>query len=292
MTKLFPPYRFHLLVATLLVFLVGCQKDHFLPAPSASDHRLQTTHFPISIGEAQKHFEQLGEVKPVALNSLDEEKVYLGEVAPDWGNAFLGTAVTGQEMAIAPLVGNNLSTLNQGRAGIKLLFSKSGADSINVQLLVYVLDSSYQVSTHGVPSWSTFTGLFLFFDLAQNFKHGVRVINGVPMGKVVNIRVESGYQQAEDRGDGDCATHFTSVLTDCIMAFSDCSDVSIVGYEECGSGFAGGVSSGGGGSTTGGGNGGGGNGGGTTFIPDVTLPSFLLGFYNIPLNLWSTPNTW
>ena len=73
------------------------------------------------------------------------------------------------------------------------------------------------------------------------------------------------------------------------MAFSDCSDVSIIEYEECGTGFGGGGS--GGGSTTGGGGGGGGTGtggGGTVYIPDPILPSFLHGFYNIPLNLWST----
>ena len=231
-------------------------------------------------------------MKPVALNSL-EEKVYLGSVTPDWANAFLGTAVTGQEVAIAPLSGNKLSELNAGRVGIKLLFAKVGADSIAANLLVYVSDSAYHLSSQGQPSFNNFTGLFLFFDLAQNFKHGVRVINGVPMGKVASVS-SAAYQGGEDRDEGNCRTHFASMLNDCIPGFSDCrltsAPMTIMAYEECGpGGFGGG--GGGGSSTTGSTSGGTGNGGTPTFfIPDPNLPSFLHAFYWIPLNLWSAQN--
>ncbi|MCY7330737.1 MAG: hypothetical protein LH618_19450, partial [Saprospiraceae bacterium] len=236
--KSFIPYRFPVWAILLFVLLAGCQKDRFLPDASRQESQLQTTHYPISLGEAQTYFEKLGEVKPVALNSL-EEKVYLGSVTPDWANAFLGTAVTGQEVAIAPLSGNKLSELNAGRVGIKLLFAKVGADSIAANLLVYVSDSAYHLSSQGQPSFNNFTGLFLFFDLAQNFKHGVRVINGVPMGKVASVS-SAAYQGGEDRDEGNCRTHFASMLNDCIPGFSDCrltsAPMTIMAYEECGPG--------------------------------------------------------
>ena len=129
MTKLFRSYRFHLLAAILLVFSGACQKDRFLPASSVEGSQLHIARLPISVDEARRYFQELGELKPVALNSL-EEKVYLGSVTPDWANAFLGTAITGQEMAIAPLLDNKLSELNQGRTGIKLLFAKVGTDRL------------------------------------------------------------------------------------------------------------------------------------------------------------------
>jgi len=52
MMKSFIPYRFPVWAILLFVLLAGCQKDRFLPDASRQESHLQTTHYPISLGEA------------------------------------------------------------------------------------------------------------------------------------------------------------------------------------------------------------------------------------------------
>jgi hypothetical protein len=174
-------------------------------------------------------------------------------VDPLWEQAFVGHSQSGREIVIVPLPDNSLSDDNQGRMGAKLLFSKPSEDTVTANVLVYLADTAYYRANNQVLDFSTFTGLYIFFDVDQRFIKGIRMENGAIVGKVKSIYRE-GSPGAPDRNDDpecDCTTHLDAVF-ECPQAFVYCHSV-IVESEECNCG---------GGGPGGGGTGGGGTGGG------------------------------
>ncbi len=159
---------------------------------------------------------------------------------------------------------------NHGRTGAKLLFSKIGPDTINADLVVYVADSTYYAACNGDLDFQTFTGAYVFFDLAQHFRYAIYVDSGAVLGGTDSLLINP-VLSTQDRQQ-DCEHYSIQYQVKCEVAQASVEclnwhEISIwVCNDELGSaGPGGGAGSGGGGSGggstgTGGGTGSGGTG--------------------------------
>ena len=157
-----------------------------------------------------------------------------------------------------------------------MLFSKLGADSISLEILLYVADSAYYSTSAQEINFNSFTGFFVFFDIGLHFKYGVNMVNGSPVGPIIDVHMGSAQQLSNDRADIYCFIVLEEILVECI-AFSDCVSVLTIEGLDCvsfGGGGGGGGNGGGNGSGSGGGTGGntggGGGGGGGSYIDTTT----------------------
>ncbi len=170
--------------ALLLFSLFSCQKDR--SAPVQFDPGLAAAqNYPISLAEAMVFFsKKQGSV----MNSLDESQFI--KMEPRWNDAFIGQALSGREILTVPLPDSMFKSANHGRTGAKLLFSKIGPDTINADLVVYVADSTYYAACNGDLDFQTFTGAYVFFDLAQHFRYAIYVDSGAVVGGTDTILVD------------------------------------------------------------------------------------------------------
>ncbi|MCC6458937.1 MAG: hypothetical protein IT260_00610 [Saprospiraceae bacterium] len=246
-----------------------------------------TQHYPISLSEVLKFYASGGEQQG---NPLDAEKIIALE--PKWDEAFTGQSVSGREILVVPLPDSMLKSINHGRAGARLLFSKYSADSIQADLLVYVADSAWHQNNSGVFDLSTFTGALAFYDVGQHFRHAMYVQAGVPIAGTDLISTQTAVI-ADDR-DVHCQDYtvsfITSICTDVVIAL-DCPEVNVYintfTFQHCTTVYTGGGGSGTGGNSGGGGSGGsnnGGNGGGNSYNPYTDFALLFNG--TIPLNVF------
>ncbi len=167
------------LLACLLLFtLFACQKDPSELFPNQVDSAFSATpNYPVSLAEAITYF---GEFQSIAVSNLDAFTFI--KMEPKWDEASIGYSLSGKEIITVPLPDSAFQQLNQGRTGAKLLFSKSGPDSVTADLVVYVADSAYYQATNGVLEFSTFTGAYVYFDLSQQFRYAISVDSGAVVG--------------------------------------------------------------------------------------------------------------
>jgi len=242
----------------LMLFIwTGCEKDKF-----ETGHDLKAKIYsPISVTEAQNYFRSLD---LAVVNTLDGDHKFLN-INPVWDSAFVSHAQSGREIVIVPIADSVLLQANEGRANAKLIFSKKGTDSILVNILLYCADSAYYAATNGNINFNTFSGVYSFFDIGQNFKYAVYVKDGVPKSGTDTLH-HSTSQSIEDRA---CYTYViyyylcppaqTVLLeADCwhFISFHWCDNFGDPGSGNGGSGNGGNGGNGG----SGGGNGGGGGG--------------------------------
>lgn len=253
-----------LVAATVLIaFLTGCNKDTGItPEQTAADLTPTESagNYPISLIEAMARFR---DIQGLAPENLSGGKLL--ELVPEWSQAYTGQTLSGKEVVVVPLPDSHLVHLNHGRVGARLLLSKAGQDSINAEILVYIADSAYYLLNNGVLNFNTFSGLYLFFDIEQNFRHGIQLTDGLVSGKVTSITSLGQSNIASSRAD--CFTYYF-ITRPCDQALYSCIEILSVTIQvvNCGGSddTGGGGSSGNGGG--GGGNGGGGGGGDTTSI--------------------------
>lgn len=274
------------LFMAVLASMIGCQKDLLNHAENELNSANQSK-IPITVSEAQDWFQTYYHPSASA-----DSKPLLVKMAPQWHDATIGYAPNGQPIAMVPLPDSALRYSTAGRAGAKLLFSKTDIGEIDVSMIVYFADSAYWAVQNAVLNFNNFTGTFSFLDLDQNFKTGVLVINGSPVGPVKDVQITAFGQHAEEREDqydeGDCIDHVQSefVEVDCPeQAFTECYNLITVTSTDCsgggngsggGSGGSGGGSSGGSGNNNGGnpGQGGWGGGGGSAGPIDTGITQF------------------
>ncbi len=216
-----------LFVAFFIALLLSCKKDRFDALQASASINL-----PISVSEAKTYFEKLN------LNSQssfegDSTRMLNIDVEPLWGEAFLSYSASGRAIVIAPLADTSISTLNDGRAGVKLIFSRLGADTISVEAIMYIADSAYYESVNHEINFSTFTGFFVLFDIGLHFKNGVNVVNGTPVGRVKNIYKGDFQPSPDERDDGNCFTVFEVVYEPCPYTFSECEEPVVVEGQDC-----------------------------------------------------------
>lgn len=275
-------FRPFLALIFLLSFVLSCRKDSLTQTenfPQIDDPKSNEKNFPLSITEARMYFEQFGS-HPSSSFDDGESYTFLKTIEPDWDFAFIGHSQSGKEIVITPLADSSLNALNQGRAGAKLIFSKTTEDSISVNILIFLADTAYYQGNAGVLNFNTFTGLYLLLDIGQHFEAGLNVIAGSPVGRVKAIH-QMGSQNSpeyrEDAEDEDCPRTFESMLIPCDIVFACIDGFQLITVESADCTDAVWPTGGGGGGS----GGGGGNGG------NQTLPDFMKIFTNnIPLDLF------
>ncbi|MBK7935621.1 MAG: hypothetical protein IPJ82_00360 [Lewinellaceae bacterium] len=190
--------------------------------PQVNDQKASEKNFPINVTEARAYFERL-DLNPSSSFGDGESYTFLKTIEPDWNLAFIGYSQSGKEIVTIPLADSSLSALNQGRAGAKLIFSKTTEDSISVSILIFLADTAYYQGNAGVLNFNTFTGLYLLLDIGQHFEAGLNVIAGSPVGRVKAIN-QMGSQNSpeyrEDAEDEDCPRTFESMLIPCDVVFA------------------------------------------------------------------------
>ncbi|MEQ1745775.1 MAG: AHH domain-containing protein [Saprospiraceae bacterium] len=188
--------------ALMLVSFFSCHKDYSSSLPEAVEHKSQP-NYPITLFEAMAHF---ANVQPTSSLTGNE---FL-DLDPLWPQAYLSQSQLGTDIVVVPLADTSLRVLNDGCVDAKLLFSKEGPDEISVEILVYVADSAYHVSSGGHYSLDSFTGVLTFYDIGQNFRHGVYLKNGAPLGIVDSMtQVAQTPNQVQPRTNNDCCRTVT-----------------------------------------------------------------------------------
>lgn len=265
------PFRSLSVVFTLFL-LFGCTKDRIILDEVDAGY-LSTQ--PLTVQDAKDFFARFN---TESSNSLISGENFL-RIEPDWDYATLDQSRSGNQILVVPIKDRSVDSLNGGRADVKLQFRKFDLDSIVADVVLYVADSAYFVQ-HGMGgSEDNFSGQYLFFDLALNFRNGVVVVDGEPVGWVESASTSSMAPGTgvEDRDEGNPCIFISYIAVNCY-----CQDAAFTGspcptgwvftcnmnFEyyvvECWGGGAGGGTGGGGGGGTGGGGGGssGGAGGG------------------------------
>ena len=281
--KNLPLVGFRPLFSIIFLFscILGCKKDSLTSTGNFSQvnsQELSEKNFPISVAEARMCFERL-DAHPSTSFDDGESYTFLKAIEPDWNLAFIGHSQSGKAIVITPLEDSCLNALNQGRAGAKLIFSKTTEDSISVSILVFLADTSYYQGNSGVLNFNTFTGLYLLLDIGQHFEAGLNVIAGSPVGRVKAISQQGSENVLDDREDAedeDCPRTFESMLIPCEVVFACIDGFQLITIESADCTDA--IWPTGGGGSGSGGSGGGGGGGGTG------TPNFWGIFYtNMPI---------
>ncbi|MBL7798071.1 MAG: hypothetical protein JNJ90_16385 [Saprospiraceae bacterium] len=259
MFKFFPLRGGVLAAALMLLSLFSCHKDFQPPLP---EHPQPTAkpNYPITLFEAMAHF---AELQDAPASSFSDETKFI-ELNPVWQEAGTSQSQSGKDIVVVPLADSSLRVLNGGRVDAKLLFSKDGPDEITAEVVLYIADSAYYYSKNQMPDIADFTGVFAFFDIGLNFKYGITVDSGMPVGKVDSIFRSTTSGSANYRTDTpneDCFTQIHTVIIHCPQAYSSCFDIMWVVTVICNSGPGGGTTGGTTGSTSGGTTGGTNNGG-------------------------------
>lgn len=195
-----------LFIAFFVSLLFSCKKDKFETiSPDSPKSNFHTPNLPISISEAKSFFDKLN-LTPQSSYDGDSSKILNIRVEPIWEEAFLSSSISGREIIVAPLSDNRISALNNGRAGAKLIFSRSGADTILVEVLLYIADSTYYATNNNIINFIDFTGCIAIFDLGLHFKYGINVVNGSPVGEVKSIHKGNMLSLADEREEIYCYT--------------------------------------------------------------------------------------
>lgn len=158
----------------VLVFF-ACQKDW---SESFPPDITTSPNYPLSLVEVIAFF---AEYKNTPVNSLGDSTKFI-DLEPLWDESSIGYSELGKEILIVPLPDSAFNALNNGRTGGKLLFSMSGPDSVTADIVVYVADSAYYQTSNGIMDFNTFTGAYIFYDIAQNFKYLLYADSGVIVG--------------------------------------------------------------------------------------------------------------
>ncbi len=248
-------------VLSTILLAYACHKDYQSPLPDYPQPAAKQ-NYPITLFEAMARFAELQEA-PASSFSGDNDFINL---EPVWSQATLSQSLSGKDIVVVPLPDSLLRSLNDGRAGAKLLFSKDGPDIIIAEILVYAADSAYFEAKNHVPEFVDFSGVYIFFDLSQTFKHGLMVENGVPTGKIKSATKSTTSDTAttpreDNNPTEDCIDHvyLQTVQVPCVdIAAIGCSSVINIVFTICHNSSTGGPG-GGGGSTGGPSNGPGGN---------------------------------
>jgi hypothetical protein len=209
--------------------------------------------------------------------------------------------MSGRQIVVAPLQDSTFVAVNDGRTGLRLLVSNLGGDTLNVEIMLFIADSSYFYSSSQEINFNNFSGIYALFDIGFHFKGGVRVVNGAPVGGVKSILRQGQLSPSEDRDDGNCFPVFEIIYEPCLITFDDCVETVVIESEDCvndpwDSNTGGGTSGGGGGTGTGTGGGSGtgtgggtgtGTGGGTGTPPPFTNTHwYFIYFTNMPVHLF------
>jgi hypothetical protein len=246
-------------IAVFIGFTTSCKKD-VLDSVGSRPTSVSSGNHAISIAEARSYLQTLN--LPVASSLVgDSLRILNIDIDPDWDEAYLSQSLSGRDIVVAPLADKSLSELNDGRAGARLLFSRQGGDTITVEVMLYVAESSYFFSSSQDLNFHTFTGFYALFDLGLHFKGGVNVVDGQPVGSVKEMARGNMLSLADDRDDGDCNLASEVFYQECPMiASSGCEEEIVVWVTYCvndpwGDDGAGGGTGGGTGTGTGGGSG-------------------------------------
>ncbi|MBN8680671.1 MAG: hypothetical protein J0M29_20775 [Chitinophagales bacterium] len=249
-----------ILIALFLGILPSCKKDGINTQHSFSFPE----NYPISIGEAKAFFEQLKYSTDQQSLGNDSTRIFNLPVVPNWSEAYLSNSLSGRQIVVSPLQDSVFASANDGRAGLRLLVSNLGGDTLNVEIMLFIADSNYFFSNNQDIGFADFSGVYALFDIGFHFKGGVRMVNGAPVGGITSIQRGGQVRMAEEREDGDCLDVIEIIYEPCPdIAVSDCEVPVVVVSQDCVHEFEGGNT---GGSTSGGGTGtgtGGGGGGGT-----------------------------
>lgn len=247
-----------ILIALFLGILPSCKKDGINTQHSFSSPE----NYPISIGEAKAFFEQLKYSTDQQSLGNDSTRIFNLPVVPNWNEAHLGNSTSGRQIVIAPLQDSVFAATNDGRTGLRLLVSDLGGDTLNVEILLFIADSSYFFSNNQDIGFANFSGVYALFDIGFHFKGGVRMVNGAPVGGVTSIQRGGQMLMAEERGDGDCFDVIEIIYEPCpYITVEDCEVPVVVVTQDCVHELGGGGTGGGGGSGSGTGTGGGGGSG-------------------------------
>lgn len=249
-------------IGFFFALFMSCKKDNFDVILKSSNQAKG-----INISEAKSYFEQLKLSNQSSFEGDTARILNIG-VEPLWNEAFLSNSTSGREIVVVPLADTTISTLNHGRAGVKLLFSRFGGDTIVAEVLFYIADSTYFLSNNQDLSFNDFTGVFVLSDIGLHFKYGVNVVNGTPVGRVKDVYKGNIQSIGDEREGGDCFDVYEVAYEPCVYTFDECDVPVVVQSEECndpvngGGGGSGGGNGGGGTGGNGGGGGGSGGGGG------------------------------
>jgi hypothetical protein len=134
---------------------------------------------------------RFAELQDAPASSFSDDNDFI-KLEPVWSQATLSQSQSGKDIVIVPLPDSLLRSLNDGRAGAKLLFSKDGPDTIVAEILVYAADSAYLAGKGTGPEFGDFTGLYIFYDIGQHFKNGILMEDGAPIGRIKSTTRTSG----------------------------------------------------------------------------------------------------
>jgi hypothetical protein len=206
-------------ISLILALLFSCTKDQntSLPDPIGSDSNVHTLQ-PISLVEAMHFFSKAVEESSGTLVAEDQ----FIEMSPLWHLASTGVTMSGREVISVPLPDSALVAENQGRVGARLLFGKTAQGEITADVVVHLADSAYQASNQSVWDFSTFSGIYAFFDLEQRFKYAMQVDSGVLVAgsdSITTSTITTSEGGTLDRSP--CFAPYTFSVTVCRVAFMD-----------------------------------------------------------------------
>jgi hypothetical protein len=258
-----------MLLVFLLSFFVGCQKDQLEQAlpyhKTINPFATNTAKFSISVSEARDFHLDFD-----ANTSNAGENVTLD--FPDnliWDKAFKSTTLSGREMVVVPMEDDVLSSLNGGRAGMKMLFAKKDSAQLTSCYLIWVADSAYYAQRNGAIDFQSFTGMYAFFDENKVFRHAIYLIDGDVWSGSTEFHL--GSTTVVEVVERSCSLVTVNYVTwvPCDTPLGNCATYGSTSFVLCdnlSSGWVPNNGGGGGGGPAGGGasggNGGGSNGGG------------------------------
>jgi uncharacterized membrane protein YgcG len=260
-------YYFMLLVTSMSIFTVSCQKDiAFLP--NASKIKKSEAIPVVSLNEAKDFLTR------TKVNSLAGSAIKLN---PLWTDAYLDTALSGKKYLITPLVGSGFK-VNHKAAEARLMFYKDSMNVVKSLIFNFYPTPEYRQRKHEMLEMEDFTGCIMFYELDGRLKKAIYCQNGSVVGYGRESREASPRSMYEIYVEFDCEGCGWWITVYDEVGSSGGGDNTGTGYDP----WAGGT----GGSSGSGGSGGGGGGspsGCPTCMPEdgPTIPVLALQLVNM-----------
>lgn len=202
--------RSRLLLALLFGLLFfACKKDsNLLNSDISTPAFVHPPKYAISVADAREFYKVKASVPSLPPSSFSGAsttgRLILNNL-PQWDKAFESQTQMGRPVVLVPLGDSILNTQNQGRVNAKMQFSRITPDTIAVEIVVSIADSSWlnNLGTNPV-TLDNFTGVFVVTDLGGYFNYGLRVVNGQSTSWIKGLSAEY-YEPSDtkDRTGGD-----------------------------------------------------------------------------------------
>lgn len=122
---------------------------------------------------------------------------------PVWGKALLSESRSGYGLFVVPITNPPISIQSGQASDVKLLFSKSGEDTIYTQVLLTVASTGANKQKDKLDM-KNFSGAFIFMDVFLNFQYGIVMENGKPVDYIDTFAISQHTIQAGAEKENMC----------------------------------------------------------------------------------------